>query len=79
MVNDTYLQNIVPPTAYFDELTPNINITAVDGNTHKFLLPNFKKFGKKFQYILIETQLLFILMPSKERTETHLLLPCPSL
>ncbi len=35
VLNDTGLKNVAPPTAYHNELTPNIHITLVDGNTHK--------------------------------------------
>ncbi len=31
VVNDTWLEIV----AYLDELTPNVGITVVDGNTHK--------------------------------------------
>ncbi len=34
VVNDTWLENVAPPTAYLAELTPNICMTIVDGNTH---------------------------------------------
>ncbi len=41
------MENVAPPNAYFDELTPNIHITIVDGKTHKCTF-SVKKFAIYF-------------------------------
>ncbi len=58
VVNDIWLENVAPPTAYLDELTPNICIAVVDGDTHKsaFSFAKLLKIQKKFQDIWMETQ-----------------------
>ncbi len=45
VVNDTLLENVVPPTAYLFELTHNIRVVVMDGNTHKCAL-SFAEFLK---------------------------------
>ncbi len=45
MVNDTWLENVAPPTAYLNELSPNIRITVGDGSSHKCTI-SFGKFLK---------------------------------
>ncbi len=62
MVNDTWLENVAPPTAYLDELTPNIRTTVVDGNTQmNILFCPILKILQNFQYILMETQLYLLI------------------
>ncbi len=57
MVNDTQLENAAPPTAYLDELTPNIRIVVVDGYMRIFfcqisinLVKIFNLFERKPSY-----------------------------